>query len=142
MINKTLIGQRLSLILEYYNQLAKFAEKTREEFLADKILVAATESYLRRILESIFDIGRHILAKNTRVDLAQEYKGIAKGLGELKVVNQDLSKKLVQMAGYRNRLVHLYNLVTDEELYYIIKNDLGDIREFIKCINNYIVTHN
>ena len=128
MINKTLIGQRLSLILEYYNQLAKFAEKTREEFLADKILVAATESYLRRILESIFDIGRHILAKNTRVDLAQEYKGIAKGLGELKVVNQDLSKKLVQMAGYRNRLVHLYNLVTDEELYYIIKNDLGDIR--------------
>ena len=138
MINKTLIGQRLSLILEYYNQLAKFAEKTREEFLADKILVAATESYLRRILESIFDIGRHILAKNTRVDLAQEYKGIAKGLGELKVVNQDLSKKLVQMAGYRNRLVHLYNLVTDEELYHIIKNDLGDIKDFIKCVSDYI----
>ena len=142
MINKMLIEQRLSFILECYNQLIKFAEKTREEFLADKTLIAATESYLRRILESIFDIGRHILAKNTRVDLAQEYKGIAKGLGELKVVNQDLSKKLVQMAGYRNRLVHLYNLVTDEELYYIIKNDLGDIREFIKCINNYIVTHN
>jgi uncharacterized protein YutE (UPF0331/DUF86 family) len=138
MINKTLIGQRLSLILEYYSQLAKFAEKTREEFLADKILVAATESYLRRILESIFDIGRHILAKNTRVDLAQEYKGIAKGLGELKVVNQDLSKKLVQMAGYRNRLVHLYNLVTDEELYHIIKNDLGDIKDFIKCVSDYI----
>jgi|SRR5690554_667684 uncharacterized protein YutE (UPF0331/DUF86 family) len=138
MINKTLIEQRLGFILEYHNQLAKFAEKTREEFLADKILVAATESYLRRILESIFDIGRHILAKNTRVDLAQEYKGIAKGLGELKVVNQDLSKKLVQMAGYRNRLVHLYNLVTDEELYNIIKNDLGDIKDFIKYISDYI----
>jgi uncharacterized protein YutE (UPF0331/DUF86 family) len=138
MINKTLIEQRLGFILEYHNQLAKFAEKTREEFLADKILVAATESYLRRILESIFDIGRHILAKNTRVDLAQEYKGIAKGLGELKVVNQDLSKKLVQMAGYRNRLVHLYNLVTNEELYNIIKNDLGDIKDFIKYISDYI----
>lgn len=138
MINKTLIEQRFGFILEYHNQLAKFAEKTREEFLADKILVAATESYLRRILESIFDIGRHILAKNTRVDLAQEYKGIAKGLGELKVVNQDLSKKLVQMAGYRNRLVHLYNLVTDEELYNIIKNDLGDIKDFIKYISDYI----
>ncbi|NLY75280.1 MAG: DUF86 domain-containing protein [Firmicutes bacterium] len=142
MVNKMLIEQRLSFILECYNQLIGFAEKTREEFLADKTLIAATESYLRRILESIFDIGRHILAKSGRVDLAQEYKGIAKGLGELKVVDQDLSEKLVQMAGYRNRLVHLYNLVTDEELYHIIKNDLGDIRDFIKSVSDYVAIHN
>lgn len=93
-------------------------------------------------LESIFDIGRHILAKSARIDLAQEYKGIAKGLGELKVVDQDISEKLVQMAGYRNRLVHLYNLVTDEELYHIIKNDLGDIRDFIKCVSDYVDSRN
>ena len=67
MINKMLIGQRLDFILEYHNQLTKFAEKTREEFLADKTLIAATESYLRRILESVFDIGRHILAKSERI---------------------------------------------------------------------------
>lgn len=142
MINKMLIEQRLNFILEYHNQLTKFAEKTREEFLADKTLIAATESYLRRILESIFDIGRHILAKSARIDLAQEYKGIAKGLGELKVVDQELSEKLIQMAGYRNRLVQLYNLVTDEELYQIIKNDLGDIRDFIKCVSDYVDSHN
>lgn len=42
------------------------------------------------------------------------------------------------MAGYRNRLVHLYSEVTDEELYNILIKDLKDIRNVIIQIRNYI----
>jgi len=35
----------------------------------------------------------------------------AKGLFELGIVDKDLEEKLIQMAGYRNRLVHMYHLV-------------------------------
>lgn len=46
----------------------KFPEKiekhlSEEEFLSDNRNYAATESYLRRALEAIFDICRHILSK-------------------------------------------------------------------------------
>ncbi|WP_236608264.1 DUF86 domain-containing protein [Dictyoglomus thermophilum] len=34
-----------------------------------------------------------------------EYKSIAKGLVEVGVADKDLGEKLVQMVGYRNRLV-------------------------------------
>jgi uncharacterized protein YutE (UPF0331/DUF86 family) len=42
------------------------------------------------------------------------------------------------MAGYRNRLVHMYHLVSNQDLYKIIKSDLKDIEEFITSIKNYV----
>ena len=44
----------------------------------------------------------------------------------------------MEMAGYRNRIVHLYHEITDEELYEIIQNDLKDIEQFILEIGTFI----
>ena len=55
--------------------------------------VALPRSFLRRSLEAIFDIGRHIVAKRgPSIELAREYKSIAKGLQKLKVVDQSGQK--------------------------------------------------
>ena len=43
------------------------------------------------------------------------------------------------MSGYRNRMVHLYNLVTDEELYEIITSNLKDIEEFVSEIKKKVL---
>ena len=40
-----------------------------------------------------------------------------------------LGEDLVKMAGYRNRLVHLYNEVTNAELHAILRANLGPVRE-------------
>ncbi|HEX3046124.1 MAG TPA: DUF86 domain-containing protein [Bacillota bacterium] len=138
MLNNQLIIDRLLLIDGYLAELQKLATINREIFLADKKNGAAAESFLRRALETIFDIGRHILARSGNVDLASEYKAIARGLGDLKIIDMELSTKLVQMAGYRNRLVHLYHIVNDEELYEIISTDLGDIVKFISAMKEYL----
>jgi len=42
------------------------------------------------------------------------------------------------MAGYRNRLVHMYHLVSNKELYQIIKSDLKDIENFVLSIKEYL----
>ncbi len=39
-------------------------QKHNSNILSDRRNPAAAESYLRRSLEAIFDIGRHILAKS------------------------------------------------------------------------------
>jgi len=43
--------------------LKKFASMSLDEFLSDKRNPSSAESYLRRSLEAIFDIGCHILAR-------------------------------------------------------------------------------
>lgn len=138
MIDPILIEQRLVLLSGYLSELEKLAEIPSIDFLPDKIKSGAAESYLRRSLEAIFDVGRHLLAKSGFKDLAAEYKAIARGLHQIKAIDEALSQKLLEMAGYRNRLVHLYNEVTDEELYEILQNDLDDLKNFIKQIQNYL----
>lgn len=138
MINKEFVRERLLLINSFLQELHDLASLDKDSFISQKRNAAAAESFLRRTLEAIFDIGRHILAKSGYMDLSTEYKSIAKGLGETGIINKELSKKLAQMAGYRNRLVHLYNLISDEELYNIITSDLKDIEDFVSAIKKYI----
>jgi len=137
MLNKTMINQRLTFISGYCNKMERLSALSEDEFIgSDK--AAAAESYLRRSIEAMFDIGRHILAKSGTVELAQEYKSIAKGLKKLEVVDENLGETMIRIAGYRNRMVHMYNLISDEEVYSIIKNELNDLKAFVGQVHEYI----
>lgn len=138
MINRTLTEARLSLILELVHQLDSLAALSQQEFLRDARNVAAAESFLRRALEAVFDIGRHLLAKTGHSDLAKEYKTIAQGLGALAVVPEPFVPTLVSMAGYRNRLVHFYHEVTPAELYELIGTRRADLRRFVDFVASYL----
>jgi len=110
---------------------------TKEEFFSDKKNPPFVESYLRRSLEVVFDISRHILSK-TYGFKEIEYKAIAREMGKRGVISEKLAVGLYKMAGYRNRLVHFYKEVTSEELFEIITNDLGDFDQFSKEIVSFI----
>ncbi|MBF7081975.1 DUF86 domain-containing protein [Desulfallas sp. Bu1-1] len=139
MINKMLVSQRLELIGDWLKNLKKLSKLSYEEFTSNNLNSAAAESYLRRSLEAIFDIGRHILAKTGNLDMAGEYKSIAKGLASNNFVSDTLGEKLVQMAGYRNRMVHFYSMVTEKELYDILQDNLGDIEQFTMEIKQSVL---
>ena len=130
------IGRILELVRYMENcvqELKPFSTMTREEFLSDKRNPPFVESYLRRSLEVVFDIGRHILSK-TYGFKEIEYRAIAKELGKRQMITFELSDELSKMAGYRNRMVHFYKEVTPEELYGIVANDLKDFDRFAREI--------
>ena len=137
MLNKTMVNQRLTFISNYCNKMERLSVSSEGDFIGSE-KAAAAESYLRRSIEAMFDIGRHILAKSGTVELAQEYKSIAKGLKKLEVVDENLGETMIRIAGYRNRMVHMYNLISDEEIYSIIKNELNDLKAFVKQVHEYI----
>ena len=63
-LNLNKINENISLIVVLIEKLKKLSNYSIEDFLADKRNPASTESFLRRCIEAIFDIGRHILAKS------------------------------------------------------------------------------
>lgn len=137
-VDKVLVKQRLALINEYLVELTELSQLEKEHFL-DKRTAASAESFLRRSLEAIFDVGRHILAKTGSADIAREYKGIAQGLSNMGIISKPLQDRLLKMAGYRNRMVHLYHQIADEELYEIVRDNLEDIRQFTADIRDYLL---
>lgn len=131
------IEKNLSLIQEFLAELKGLSMLPEEEFLSDKRNPAAAESYLRRSLEAIFDVSRHILAKSYGFK-ELEYKKIATELREKGIVDREYSRTLMKMAGYRNRMVHLYHEISPMEIYDILKGNLSDIERFVSEIASFI----
>jgi uncharacterized protein YutE (UPF0331/DUF86 family) len=136
-LNTSRILELLRFIETCIQELKPFSGMSKGEFQSDKRNPPFVESYLRRSLEAIFDIGRHILSK-TYGFREIEYKAIAKELGEREVITKELSGLLQEMAGYRNRMVHFYREVTPDELYDIVVNSLKDLDRFIKEIVTFL----
>jgi len=137
LLNYELINNRINQIRKSLNRLKKLAELNIEYFLADQDNFAIAEHHLRRALEALFDIGRHILAKRGYGRPA-DYRSVIIELGRNGVIPNDFAEKIKGIAGYRNRLVHVYAEVTEEEIYDIISTKLADIEEFCKFIIDYI----
>lgn len=136
-LNLDKIEKNLSIIQEYILELKELSKFSKEEFLSDKRNPASAESFLRRSLEAIFDIGRHILAKSYGFK-ELEYKEISRELGEKGVISREYANILLKMAGYRNRMVHFYQEITKEEIYDIIKINLADLEKFINELGVFL----
>lgn len=134
------IIDRLSWIRRMNALLASLPLDSLEAFTKDQHIPASAESYLRRGLEALFDLGRHMLAKGFGRGTA-EYKAIARGLFEVGVLDASLSDTLVEMAGYRNRLVHFYDEVTVEELYRVCTENLSDIELVTQRLMQWVRDH-
>ena len=63
MVNEELLDERLSQIRTAVLRLSRMKAFSREDFLANPDNFAIAEHHLRRSLEALFDIGRHIIAK-------------------------------------------------------------------------------
>ena len=138
-LNIKLIEDRLGFIIKSMTRLKGLSRLDQQGFLKDDN-PAIAESYLRRSLEAMFEIGRHIIAKSAGKGIV-EYKEIARALGQEGVVPADHSEKLRLMAGYRNRLVHFYHEISDKELYTIVKTNLSDVEAFVKEIKRFLESY-
>jgi uncharacterized protein YutE (UPF0331/DUF86 family) len=136
-INEKVITQRALWISQMIDALKDLPIENREKFFQNKHNIAAAESYIRRALEALFDIGRHILAKRFAYP-ASEYKEIVTGLFEKQVIEKKDADLMKKMAGYRNRMVHFYHEISSDELYEICLKHIDEINQLLECLIKWI----
>ena len=94
--------------------------------------------HLHRALEGVFNISAHILSRIPGGQ-ATKYKDMARNLGKFGIIDKEFAEsQLTKMADYRVRLVHFYAEVTPEEVYKIIRENLGDFETFLTAIKNVL----
>lgn len=125
-ISKRVAVDRLAWVDRMIVEIQALPLDDRETFLADNRNVWAAESCLRRALEALFDLGRHILAKGFASGIG-EYKEIAERLQQEGIFDEQQARLLITMAGYRNRMVHFYHEIQAEELYTICSEHLVEL---------------
>ena len=77
----------------------------------------------------------HIISRN-RMRIPNDYGDTFRVLNESGLIDEDLTQRLITMAKFRNRLVHIYWGIDDRMIYKIIKEDVKDIEEFIERIRD------
>ena len=95
---------------------------------------------MRRSLEALFDLGRHILSKGFS-QVPSEYKEVANALGQMGVLTEEDVALLRLMGGYRNGLVHFYHEISPEELFDICTNDLGDVARLAEAFRRWLLAN-
>jgi len=117
--------------------LQKLISLGKDGFVSEPDNFAIAEHHLRRALEAVLDIGRHIIAKQG-LGAPSDYRSILLALGQHNILPQAFVKKVQGMAGYRNRLVHGYADVSPQEVYELLDRHLKDFDEFSERILAFV----
>ncbi len=134
------ITDRIAWVRHMLAQIRALPLDTWDTFRADPRNVASAESYLRRALEALLDLGRHLLAKGFG-QVVVEYKEIGLALERVGVLDRKQGELLRILAGYRNRLVHFYHEISDFELYTICTSQLGDVEAVVEALVAWLKAH-
>jgi uncharacterized protein YutE (UPF0331/DUF86 family) len=134
------IAERSAWIRDMLERLKALPLESFESFISDRRNPASAESYFRRALEALLDLGRHILAKGFGLAVT-EYKEIAQRLAEQGILSADDGRGLEKMAGYRNRMVHFYQEISNQEFYEICSHQLMDVESLLNALLKWVNDH-
>ena len=135
------IKEHLKHLNQYYLLLLESRKLPYEEFNNDPIQYGSTERFLHLAIESCLNIGNRLLSLyqfSKPVASPETYADIFKEMGRLGVVDHDFMQRLIQMARFRNRLVHLYWDIDKETVYGFLQNNLDDFKFFQQNVVAYL----
>jgi uncharacterized protein YutE (UPF0331/DUF86 family) len=139
-VSQRIVADRISWVQTMLADIQSLPLESFEQFTQERRTMWAAESCMRRALEAMLDLGRHVMAKGLGKGVS-EYKEIASHLAQAGILSSETAQLMKQMAGYRNRLVHFYHEVSTEELYTLCANNLKDIQTVIQEITDWLNTH-
>jgi len=138
------ILEHLKRLNQYRLRLLEMKQLTRDEFLNDDLRQAAVERLLHLAIESCLNIGNRLVSLfqfEKAVETPETYADVFKGLYHLGVVDEVFSKRLVEMAKFRNRLVHAYWDLDKETVYQILQSCAVDFQLFQENTIDFLNKH-
>ena len=126
-----------SEILTAFELLKELKGLKQADFLSDPHKIGSAKYNFIVVIEGIVDLCNHIISKNA-FRTPEDYADTFRVMNEKRAFDKKFTDTLIQMARFRNRLVHIYWEVDDKEIYRIIQTRLDDIKLFLKKFGTFI----
>ena len=124
----------ISSIRQSVSLLEELAGIEKEEFVNDPHKISSAKYNFIAAIEAAIDLTNHIISKN-RFRAPQDYADSFRILFEEKLIDKKFSEELCAMARFRNRLVHLYWDIDNQQIRTILRTRLNDFEKFIEIIS-------
>jgi uncharacterized protein YutE (UPF0331/DUF86 family) len=136
-VNPDRIRRISSEILAAIRVLEDLSAMSRDSFLADLHRVASAKYHFIVAIEGALDLCNHAIAKNglrTPEDFADTFRVMR----EEGAFDEEFTTSLIQMARFRNRLVHIHGDVDGGTLLDILTQRIPDLRRFLRDYGTFI----
>lgn len=88
-------------------------------------------------IEAMIDICNHLISRE-KYELPATSSDSIKILVKHQILAKTDEPTFIAMVKFRNKAVHLYDQINDEEVYKILQENLGDIDKFITAIVKHV----
>jgi len=137
MIDREELTKYIQDLEGYLEHLAELRRYSEPEFLADWRIHDLADRQLHLALETSLTIGEAVIS-GCGFRRPNTYADIPKILYQNKVIGQQLRDQLVNLARFRNVLVHDYLALDHERVYQHVHADGAIIREFIDAVRSFV----
>ena len=133
MVDKEKIRSKIQTIEGNTAKLKELGKYSLKDFLSDFRNVEAAKHLLQVNVEAMIDIANHIAARNRWRTPGTSAEAFIL-LEQNGYFTTDELSTFNKMAKFRNRVVHLYHAVDDNEIHKIIQESLEDFNLFVNKI--------
>lgn len=133
MVNNDKIRQKINILQKNIKFLDSLRQIPFDEFLADPRNYLSATRILQISVEAMIDIANHIIAREN-LGIPQSYHDAIKILSREDYLPKDKEATFRAMIRFRNRAVHMYDEINEEEIYRIICENLSDFQEYMDSI--------
>jgi len=135
-IIKKQLQEKINNLLETYQGLKKLQRLTAKDLETNIENVWSVSFGLVAAIEAVLDISQYILAdKGIKIE---SYGKIPGKLYLVKIIDKNFLEKMQKMIGFRNRIIHNYPSLDEEQLYKILQKDIDDFKKFLEITNQYL----
>jgi uncharacterized protein YutE (UPF0331/DUF86 family) len=137
MVDRNLLLRKIDDLDTYRRQLSEFAAMSLEDYRRDWKSQRIVERTLQIMIECCADIANHVISDDG-LRAPKSYADCFLVLQEHGVVSELLGPRLVQMAKFRNVVVHQYDEVDAEIVVSILRTHLDVFTDFRDRILSHI----
>jgi uncharacterized protein YutE (UPF0331/DUF86 family) len=140
LVDTLLIGRKLAEMDMYLGQAREYAGISLDAYEKDWKTQRVVERTLQILIEACIDIANHIIS-DRGMRLPTTYADIFRVLRENRIIPEDLSKNMENMARFRNLIVHQYETIDSSIVVSILHKNLEDFERFRNAILKTIPLH-
>lgn len=133
MVDKALIGRKLERAESYLKQIRMKKDPGITLFVKDSDLQSIILFNLIQAIQSCIDMGSHIIS-DSEWETPSTQAEIFEILAHRKVITKAIAKKMIQMVGFRNRIVHEYEKTDMKIVHTVWKKHIADIESFCRAV--------
>ena len=136
-LDKEFINLRIDVIERNLAEIQEITAEGYSHFKSNYRDELAAKQALLESIEACIDISNYIISTQG-FRRPMDYKDIFLIMGEQDILDKTLSRKMQEMAKFRNVLVHRYINIENERLFQLMENETSDFKEFIRQILDYL----